>query len=565
MLYYLFLIIMSHINICYDKFTCTTDTIGFNSFDLSIGNKELLKDAKLSMCPGQIYGLIGSNGSGKSSLLKKLIEMKNDIKTDNMQVTTLYVEQEIELDSRLPVDFILDSNYKQIAAEKELNNINSILESEQAELLENDEYECLQQKARELTHIVTIWDSGQEKINITKILGGLGFCKNDLTKPSYQFSGGWQMRISLARALYLEPDLLLLDEPTNHLDLEAIIWLADYLNNWSHTVIVVSHNIGFLNEICDFILNIDNKKIIQYKGNYNSFKICRDIKTRENEKEWEKYDKKLKELKKKGTDKNKIIEFTKTNFISRPAKTLIGSIDFGTPIKLKSNMVSLTNVNFSYGDNLILSNVSLGIDMNSKIVLMGPNGSGKSTLIKLITNEIQPSNGSIYNNPHCKIGYYNQHFENLLPADQTPVQYLKTIIPPNLIHGNIDQTIRSYLGQIRLDSIDHTKLIGDLSGGQKARVAIVKLIFMQPHCLILDEPTNHLDIDTVDALIHGLINFKGGILTITHEPELIKSIEQLENSTIWVMDPTTKNISKTINSYDQYCSFISDLSIASTN
>ena len=546
---------MTHVNISYDKFTYTADSISINKFDLSVPGKELLTDAKLALSPGSIYGLIGKNGSGKSSLLKKLMELKQD-STSSMKISTLYVEQEIALDERNPIEFVLDSNFKLKTCQEELYKLNSIMESDECDEMEPEEYELLTQKTRELTETVSLWNPDMEKVQVIKILSGLGFSQSDLTKASNLFSGGWQMRISLARALYLEPDLLLLDEPTNHLDLEAIIWLGDYLNDWNHTVIIVSHNIGFLNQVCDYILNIENHQLVQYKGNYYAFKSEFEITQKKAEKEWDTYDKKLKELRKKQSDKGKIQEFIKKNEVKKPEKPYQVNLDFGSPYHLKSSIVTLTDVSFGYDpETPILSKVSLGLGMDSKIVLVGPNGSGKSTLIKLMTQEIEPTSGEVTINSQARIGYYNQHFENHLPLEQTPVQYLESIIPEDYVKdGMKEQSVRSYLGQVKLEASAHRKQIGELSGGQKARVALVKLMFMQPHVLILDEPTNHLDIETVEALIDALVEFTGGVLVITHEPELIEKID----ARIWMMDPLTHTLNTKIESYDQYCEYILD-------
>ena len=541
---------MSYITINYEKLSYTDNSIKITNFDLSVPGKELIKNSNINLTSGTIYGLIGRNGFGKSSLLKKLVELKQD-KTHTMKISTLYVEQEITLDDRIPVDFILDSNYKLKNAQDELDKFTQLME-----LDDSNDYEFFHNKLSEFSEIIDNWEPEKEKSKISKILIGLGFTKTDLDKPSYVFSGGWQMRISLARALYLEPDLLLLDEPTNHLDLEGIIWLSSYLNNWKHTLIVVSHNIGFLNEICDCILNIENQKLVEYKGNYYAFKSEFDSMIKKAEKDWNIYDKKLKEFRKKHTDKNTIQTFITKNEVKKPDVSYNMHIDFGNPYQIKSNLITLSNVSFGYTpESIILSNVDLGISMESKIVLVGPNGCGKSTLIKLMIQEIEPISGEIKIHSHTKIGYYNQHFENQLPLDQTPVQYLESIIPENFIkYGNKDQSVRRYLGLIKLEPNAHCKMIGELSGGQKARVAIVKLMFLQPNILILDEPTNHLDIDTVEILLDALVDFKGGILVITHEPELIKKLD----AQIWMLDPKTCKINSRIDSYDQYCKYILD-------
>jgi ATP-binding cassette subfamily F protein 1 len=545
-------ILMLASNISYDKFTITNETISINNFDISVAGKQLLKNAILQLSPGKKYGLLGPNGSGKTTLLLNLLQLRNKDNIDSNKIYTLYVDQEIKLDERNPVDFILDSNYKQRTMQKSIDEINLLLESDD---LEDDEIEAQQQKMIDLSDIISSWNPEKEESQVIKILLGLGFSLSDLNKESQLFSGGWQMRISLARSLYLDPDLLLLDEPTNHLDLEATIWLTNYLETWKHTAIIISHNIGFINDVCDYILNIENQKLGMYKGNYASFKKAYQIKLQTADKEWNTYSKKVQEIKKKG-NKKELDEFTKKNQVNRPPKPFDGVINFGDPELLKSNLISIENVSFGYSEeNILLSNIDFGLNMDSRIVLVGPNGSGKSTFVKLLCGEIKPLKGEISYHPQLNIAYYNQHFDSQLPLDKTPIEYLESIIPKDFIkNGNVEQTIRSYLGKVRLEGSAHVKKISDLSGGQKARVAIVKLIFKEPNCLILDEPTNHLDLETVESLIDGLKEFKGCILVITHDHNLIEEID----ASIYMMEPFDKKI-KVIESYESYCDYILNL------
>jgi len=496
--------------------------------------------------------LIGKNGCGKTSLLNQIYDMMNIQSVDSVKIDTLYVTQSIDHLISLeknPIDFIMDSNSKLKIKTDELQIITKQLENIE---LEDDTFNMLNDRSIELYDIVNTWNPETEKANVIKILKGLGFTDTKLNEESKLLSGGWLMRLSLARALYLKPSLLLLDEPTNHLDLEAIIWLSDYLNTCnktvpekhsfsarlkeqcSFTVLVVSHNIGFLNDTCDYIINIMDKKLVYYKGNYNAFKESVENKYKEMKNNWEKYEKQLKEIKKKGL-KDKIIEFEKKNKVIKPDIVEKVYIDIETGNKINGNIIEIYNLCFSYknNSNSILQNITCGLDMNSKIALVGVNGSGKSTFIKLITGELVGSSDSININKNAIIGYYNQHFESSLPQDMTPLDYL-------LSFNNTDiNTIRQHFGKIKLDKSCYNKNIQHLSGGQKARVALVKIFLMKPHFLILDEPTNHLDIETVDALINGLANFNGGILLITHESEMIKKL----NSIIWRINPLTKNIS----------------------
>jgi ATP-binding cassette subfamily F protein 1 len=537
-------------NFIYDKLTYTADSISINNFSLSVSGKSLFQDSPLIVSPGNIYGLIGKNGCGKSSLLKQL--SLTNLFADN-KIRVLYVEQELDISDKNPVDIIFSSNSKLAYITEQIE----IIEKEIKHLQDNEEpsyeddllLENLMNKYQEFQNQIIGFNKEAEISKIKSILYGLGFTHESMEQSSSIFSGGWRMRISLARALYIEPDLLLLDEPTNHLDLEAIIWLSNYMESWKGVAIIVSHNIGFLNETCSQIINIENLKLVTYRGNYTMFKKSLEQKQKNQIKIYEAYEKKLKEFKKNNSSKNGVEEFIKKNQVSKPEKQYYVKINFQPTNSFKSHVIKLEDICFSYSDKEILKNVEIGIDMNTRATLVGLNGSGKSTLMKLISGEIKPSSGTVWIQNNLRIGYYNQHFEEQLPMDKTPIEYLIDRIPDNLKDGNREITVRSYLGNLKLEGNAHNKKINELSGGQKARVALVKLIFQQPHVLLLDEPTNHLDIETVEALINGLKDFNGGILLITHEPELINSLE----SELWIMDKNTKQVCKYLNSYENYC------------
>lgn len=503
---------MDYVNLSINKNTYSNNSISIDNFTAKVDEKILFDNSSLKLSSG-IYSLIGKNGCGKSTLL---LLLKNKLLPVNPNWDILYLEQEMKYSNENPIDFILNSNYRLKFLNDRVKDIEIIMEN-------GDIDDNLMEEYNNIMEELNIYNNTNQEHQVKKILYGLGFDDNMLKKPCDQFSGGWKMRISLARALYIKPDLLLMDEPTNHLDLEAIIWLTDYLMEYSEKkiVLIVSHNIGFLNNVSNYILNIENNKINSYKGNYNNFKKQNIIKKKEIQKKYDNFMKKVKKMKKKGI-KNKDIEtMMKKENVIKPTLEKKSKIDFFNYNLMINNIVNIDNLTFGYKDNLF-ENVNFGIDSDDKIILVGPNGSGKSTLLKLIDQEIPNEFVKVKNG--IKISVYNQHFENTLPLDKTPVEYLSSIVPSD-IKGDPKFIVRQYLGKLRLEASAHNKIIKELSGGMKARVALTKMIFERPHLMILDEPTNHLDIMTVEDLIEGLKDFKGAFIVITHESELIETME----------------------------------------
>lgn len=518
--------------------------ISIDSFSISIGKKPLFIDSQLKLVYGSKYGFIGKNGCGKSTLLKHIA---SKILPINKEMDILYVDQEIEPSEKSAFETVIDAN---IIRTQLLNKSQDIINKLEAEDQNQDK---LLKELKSVEEELVAINSDKDESIVRKILNGLGFSDKDQDKPTQDFSGGWRMRISLARALYLEPTLLLLDEPTNHLDLNAVIWLTWYLSTWKKCLLVVSHDQGFLNDVCNNIINIEDKKLEYYRGNFHKFKLAFKQKKTNKLKEWEKLEKTVKQMRKKSKPKKEVLDFIakrEKEGIVKPNKDYTVNINFEDVAQIGRPIIQVTDVKFEYNsDKKIFDCLNFGLDMDTRVTLVGKNGAGKSTLIKLITEELKPTKGEVFKKNHLRIGYYHQHFDSYLPKNKTPIEYIKSIskVEEEELEGtNLYQYIRRYLGSISLEGEAHTKLIGELSGGQKARVALVALILQRPHLLLMDEPTNHLDIESVNGLIDGINNFNGGVFVITHDSELVTRTD----CDLWIVEDNKLIFHK--GDYDDY-------------
>lgn len=492
---------------------------------------------------GNRYGLIGRNGCGKTTLLKVLGARVLPIPDS---IDSYHLKEEIEpSDTLTALDAVMSVDKERQILEQEAEKLNQAIGS----LSENpgesteEQQEVIMEILNEIYDRLDALDADTAETRARSILKGLGFTHQMQSKKTKDFSGGWRMRVSLARALFLQPTLLLLDEPTNHLDMEAVIWLEDYLSKWDKILFLVSHSQDFLNNVCTNMVHMTDNKLVYYDGNYDQFIKTKSEKEENDMKRYKWEQDQIKSMKQyiakfgHGTSKNakqaqskeKVLEkMIRAGLTEKPKVEKLMNFTFPSPGHLPPPVLSFRDVSFAYPKcEPLYDNVNFGVDLDSRVALVGPNGAGKTTLVKLMSGELEPSMGDIRPHGHLKLGRFTQHFVDVLDLEKTPLEFFESLYP-----NDPKEDLRKYLGRFGVSGKMQMQQMEQLSDGQKSRVVFAKLGRECPHILLLDEPTNHLDMESIDALAQAVNCYDGGMVLVSHDMRLISQVAK----EIWICD-----------------------------
>ncbi len=484
---------------------------------LARGTRVLYEHATLVASPGERIGLVGPNGCGKSTLfaaiLGELSPEAGDIETPP-QDRIAHVAQSFVAEPMPCIDFVLSGHAPLMAARAALR----------AAEASGDEMALATAHAN-----LAELNEGAVVAQARTILAGLGFSQADGDRSVYDFSGGWRNRIALARALMRPADLLLLDEPTNHLDIDSLIWLENWLKRVEATVLIISHDREFLDRAVTTIWSVEDHSVVRYAGNYTKFEAERieklklqDAAHRAYEREAASLTSFIERFRAKATkarqaqSRIKMLERLKAVEPVRAKREW--RFEFPKPVRLPEHLVDAEAMRIGYGDRVVLDKVGFSVRSGERIGVLGVNGAGKSTLVKAIIGELPLMAGEIRRGQGLEIGYFAQHQLDQLRTDETPLEHMKRLAPDVR-----EQDLRDFLGIYRFSGDFASSLVGPMSGGEKARLALALIAWKKPNLLVLDEPTNHLDMETREALTMALSTFEGAVLIVSHDRHLLRA------------------------------------------
>jgi len=528
--------------------------IKVENFGLAAGSRELIGSGLLALTYGTKYGLVGRNGVGKSTLLRAIASKQ--IKLPSF-LHIIHVEQECVGDHRSALQTVLDADKERswlLETEKDL--VENEKDEDQWGINLNEIYERLDEL-----------DADGAESRAATILSGLGFDTDMQGKATREYSGGWRMRIALAEALFVQPDLLLLDEPTNHLDVHALTWLEAFLQQWNRTVVIVSHDRGFLNKCSTATIFLHRKRLWYYGGSYDTFlkvraehrqnqesvKKVQDRRTAHLKQFIARFGQGHKKMARQAQSRMKMLKKLQDEAVDVDYDDPYLKLQFPSASPLPPPCISVINVEFGYELDKppLYRDLNFGLDMDSRVAVVGPNGAGKSTFLKLLDGEIVPTEGSV--NRHCKLrlAKFSQHHLDMLDVKENSVTHMRRLDKDVSV-----EEARKYLGRFGLSGDLALQRIETLSGGQKSRLAFAELAWRKPHILLLDEPTNHLDLETIEAMAMALNQFEGGVVLVSHDERLI----DLVADELWVVNKGKKgkpgNVEVFDGSFSEYRAFL---------
>ena len=494
----------------------------FSSLSLRRGTRLLIKEASFTIYRGEKVGIVGKNGTGKSSLLALMLgELQPDAGSFDRpsQLVLAHVAQELDATDQSAIEFVMDGDEELRTTEQ------AIARAEAAD----DGIRLGELHAR-----YAAMGGYDARSRAARLLHGLGFSSEDENRPIRAFSGGWRVRLNVAKALMCRSDLLLLDEPTNHLDLDAVIWLEEWLRNYPGTLLMIAHDREFLDRTVDRIVHIEQGTAKIYTGNYSRFEEQRAEQLAQQQSMYERQQREIKHM------MSFVERFRAKASKARQAQSRIKALErmeriapahvdsefefaFLPPDKLPQPLLTLDDQSVGYGDRIVLGSIGMTIAPGSRVALLGRNGAGKSTMMKLLAGELEARSGKRTEARDLRIGYFAQHQLEQLSASESPLQHLKRLGGPAAARAT-EQELRSFLGKFGFSGDRVFEAVGPFSGGEKARLVLALVSYQRPNLLLLDEPTNHLDLEMRQALAVALQDFEAAVVLVSHDRHLLRAV-----------------------------------------